>query len=118
MARTTEPIPPELTVGPHTYTVRTDTEAAHRTRSEGRLAHTHIDQLLIELDPDRPPSTIAESLLHETLHACWHQAQLNTQDALQEHEEHVVTMLAPSLLDVLRRNPGLVRYLTTDTGGT
>ena len=96
--------------------------AAHRftidsSRATGKLLHdensrgdSRPDQLLIRLDADRPTTAVAETLLHETLHCIWSATALRGH-AAEEHEEAVVTGLAPLLLEVLRRNPPFVEYL-------
>lgn len=53
-----------------------------------------------------------ETLLHEVLHALWVQAGLDATSRLGGYEEQVVSALTQPLLDVLQRNPALVRYIT------
>lgn len=48
-----------------------------------------------------------EVLMHEVLHACIEVSGLDDEEA----EERVIRALAPTLVDVLQRNPKLVRYL-------
>jgi hypothetical protein len=54
-----------------------------------------------------------ETLLHECLHACWSLigASEDVNDAV---EERLTLRLAPVLLEMLRRNPALVAYLTDE----
>jgi hypothetical protein len=62
-----------------------------------------------DLGPDQERDTV----LHEVLHAL-----LGVGGAAglsSDEEETVVRLLAPTMLDVLRRNPVLVRYLTERT---
>lgn len=57
---------------------------------------------------------IREILLHEILHACFYSSGLAIEDNLrvQENiEEHVVWRVSPVLLDTLRSNPEVSRFL-------
>lgn len=61
--------------------------------------------------PTSPPAAVAETLLHEILHCVTESAGINAELGEAE-EEKLVRRVAPLLLDVLRRNPDLVAYLT------
>ncbi len=100
-----------IRVGAHTYQLLSD--AAAKIILLGRLNRGETDSvaLTIRVDPDMPSSAYAETLLHETLHAVWHQAGLQR---LEVDEEDLITALAPTLLAVLRDNPALVATLTGD----
>ena len=71
---------------------------------------------------DRPigPDYQRETLLHEVLHLCLRVAGVDPdQDAkanVEDVEERAVNSMAGPLLDTLRRNPGLLAYLTAETG--
>lgn len=66
------------------------------------------------MDPNQGPDQLAATLLHEVLHAVWSTVGLSHANLaeVEDREETVVAALEPLLLDVLRRNPKLVRYLT------
>lgn len=66
---------------------------------------------LIYVEARLRPHAAREVLLHEALHACWVASNLHRTSAAPR-EEQVVGSLAPILLEVLRNNPALVRYLT------
>jgi hypothetical protein len=51
---------------------------------------------------------IADTLMHEILHAALHVGRTNL---TENQEEKVVAALAPLLLDILRRNPQVLAYL-------
>lgn len=103
--------PPTVRVGAHTFTIdATDTTTRLLTEDQ-KLADTRIESLLIRLRNDRPHTARAESLVHESLHAMFWDAGLQ-ETPVDEHEELLVTALAPRLLALLRDNPDLVRYLT------
>jgi hypothetical protein len=104
-------IPDPVTVGPHAIEVRHDSDTAQLLRSDGMRGDSRPDELLVRLDSDRPHTAVAETLLHELIHIAWHQTPLRCSD-LDDHEEPIVSALAPVLLGVLRANPQLVAYLT------
>lgn len=66
------------------------------------------EQCQIALREDLDIDFLRETLLHEILHACALVAGVDDSDP---DEERIVRALAPTLLDVLQRNPRLVRYL-------
>ncbi len=69
----------------------------------------HTEQK-ITLDEAITPERRRVSLLHELLHCCTELTHV-TDGAT---EEATVTALAPALVQVLRENPALVAYLTTE----
>jgi len=52
----------------------------------------------------------AEVLTHELLHAAWSASSLDASEA-KEHEELIVSTLAPSVLDLIIQNPKIIAYL-------
>lgn len=56
---------------------------------------------------NRRPQDVAETLLHETLHAIWHTHKLQDGD----DEERIVSVTAAALAQVLRDNPLLRQFL-------
>ena len=50
-----------------------------------------------------------EVLVHELLHAMWATAGL--EEVAQKDEETVVSLLAPVLLDLIVKNPKLIKYV-------
>lgn len=105
-------IPQVLHLGPHVYELRSDTDTARLLRDEDARGDSRPDQLLIRIDTDRPHTGVAETLLHEALHCVWHQTSLRVD--LCDDEEKAVTALAPLLLELMRRNPDLVAFLTAE----
>lgn len=71
-----------------------------------------IEQGRLIISPKLGPDAMAETVLHEIVHAINYASGLNDELGA-DVEEKVTRMIATPLLDVLRRNPGLVRYLTT-----
>lgn len=107
-------IPESIEVGPFTYTVTTDELA--RRRAEGAEksllnGHTDCEQLTIIVDPAIAPAMLRDTVLHETLHAIADVTGLGHEWGV-EKEETIIRRLSPVLLDVIRRNPALVAYLT------
>lgn len=105
MARTSAPQPAgppkRVQVGPIAYTLRQDDLITD-------VGQTHPDRQLILLRTNQAPDYLADTVLHEVLHACLAHTPL---ELSEETEEHVCLVLAPALLDVMRRNPELVAFL-------
>lgn len=72
------------------------------------VGETKAEQQLIKLRPGQGPDYEADTVLHEAIHAMLSHAPI---DLEHELEEKVCLVLAPALLDLLRRNPKLVAYL-------
>jgi hypothetical protein len=104
-------LPHSIQVGIHTYRVNPGKHAARAVRDDERHGDCSTADLTIRIDTDRPQTVVAETLLHELLHATFAQAGLREQHDDQD-EERIVNPLAPLLLDVLQSNPSLIRYLT------
>lgn len=103
-------LPASILVGPHRYRVRTGKQ--HDRILGDNAGHCVADQLTIRISRDLPPSVKAETVLHEALHAIWDQSPMRNRE--DDVEEDVVSMFAPPLLDLLRRNPVLVAFLLAD----
>lgn len=78
-----------------------------------------INQRIV-LNPQQGADQLRDSMLHELLHAVIRGhglGELSEGDAVLDpaREERVVSVVASVLLDVLRRNPRLVTYLTATT---
>ncbi|HVX20899.1 MAG TPA: hypothetical protein VHB02_06110 [Acidimicrobiales bacterium] len=113
-------VPSTIKVGPHRWTVEVTTEAINVARvkgSDNRIGEAHSRLLTISIDPDQAHDELADTLLHEVLHACYHLTGniLNAVAKSEEIEEHSVGILAPALLGVLRDNPDLVAFLTASS---
>ena len=108
-------IPERLQVGPYRYDIEVSTETIDAEAVEsgmglpGTYAGRHLPSrgkvLLAEIDS---PDYLAETLLHEVLHAVIFSCGLRD---LGDDEERVVATMTPTLLDTLRRQPELVAYL-------
>lgn len=107
--------PKTITAGPYEYVVLVDTAAmnARSVASEiGLRGETDHHTLTITLDAELSPVKLAETLLHEALHTLTTMVGI-VDDLGPKEEERFVARLAPVLLDLLRRNPTLVAFLTT-----
>lgn len=112
--------PKKVQVGPYSYEVDISPEAGARAKVEDQNAHTvgnvqHSAQR-INIDSEQGPDQLADTLLHEVLHAVWSAAGVHV-GPVAKFEELVVASLTPTLLDTLRRNPDLVAYLTVPADG-
>lgn len=105
--------PSSVAVGPFRYRVSLDSQEMLRMcRSQRTDLLGNCDQrsLTILVEPDQAAGQMADTMMHEVLHAVVDMVGLGSEWG-SEKEEAVVTRLSPALLDVLRRNPELVAYL-------
>lgn len=109
-------IPSAITLGPHVWQVRTDPDTADYLRNQAQRGTTDVCTHTIRADADGlSAGALRETLLHEALHACWHTAGLDAEgNPAEEYAEQAITALAPQILHLIRANPHLVEYLTTD----
>lgn len=104
--------PKQITVGPVRYRVLfCEFEIARAERGDADRLYAHHDprKQQITVDPDQGPDQLADSLLHEVLHACV--AVTGLDETLGDREESVVRSLSTCLLQVLRENPRLVGWI-------
>ncbi len=107
-------LPRRIHVGPHIYSVVCDAAAMAaecRDAGEDLVGRCSHRTLTIHIEPDQARSQMRDTLLHEVLHAVANMTALDGEWG-DEREEEVILRLAPALLDVLRRNPRLVAFLT------
>lgn len=109
--------PPAIVqVGPMRYEVLVDELAILKAGLEEEAdLHGSCDERTqrIVLNPASAPDILAEAFLHEVLHAvCF---LTGVDHALgPDKVEAVIRSMSPALLDVLRRNPDLVTYVTAE----
>jgi len=106
--------PPNVRVGPHTYSVLVSDIPLNKIGQEAKTVfsgHTDHRKLEITVAEDLAPSIERAVVLHELLHACF-MVGANNELLSKETEEQVVSMLEAPLLDTLTANPELLRYLT------
>lgn len=112
--------PSSIRIGYATYRVQEDRDRCDDESVEGM---SNGNQRLILLRGDRPYDSAADTVLHEVLHQCLHVAGLQASTLVgkgvtgEDAEEMVVRAMSGMLLDTLRENPELVRYLLHDSVG-
>ena len=95
-----------LRIGYRRYTVSEWTQAeVALTSSHGQC---NTGQAAIYVCTDDHPLTVLDTLLHEILHAVWHEYGLED----KEPEEHAITVLATGLTQVLYDNPKLAAQIS------
>jgi hypothetical protein len=111
-------LPSTIVVGPYTYTIEEDALAAlAHGLSSGDIPRglTDISEQTITLTPGMHADLQAVVMLHELLHVCWHNAEIgwSLKEGMNagEVEEVVIASISAGLLDALRRNPKLVKFL-------
>lgn len=111
--------PKSVKIGARRYSIEID-DAATRTRAfdEGTPGYGYtllVDQKIL-LSPGLAPDLLAETVLHEVLHAIVDAAGLGDElvdkgTEAKLDEEDIVRRMAPVLLSVLRENLRLVDWL-------
>lgn len=104
-------LPKLINVGPFKCTVVRTEEAIQKASLEAGVeldGQWQARSLTIVIRPDLAADLEAETLVHEVLHVLF--AIAGVEDDAGE-QEAIVTRLSPLLLDTLRRNPLMVRYL-------
>lgn len=112
------PAPKRVQVGPYRVQILIDEHAhnAAQARAAASLyGHWDPERLEITVKPGLPQDQEADTVLHELFHAMTDATALTASPggplAEEESSEPVVSALATATLDLLRRNPELVRYL-------
>ena len=93
----------KLVIGSQTYTVGFDNT---HLSPFGAVGVTHKDTQRIILADNLPNDAIADTLIHEVLHAICHNYIPDVDDS---DEEKVVTQIAHGLTQVIRDNPQLMK---------
>jgi hypothetical protein len=99
-------IPTSIRVGYRDY--RVEMWSAITATSSERYAECDRVALVIRVREDLPEQFKAECVLHETLHAAYDMAGLESGDP----EERTVSLLSNQLAAIWRDNPDLVAYLS------
>ena len=109
-------IPSTVQIGPLRFRVIADKEELRAVRQQYFISDETVGLMhgltqRILLDPDVAPDEIADTLLHEVLHACFHTSRAGLGE---KREEKAVRAVCTLLLDTLRRNPELVAFLLNE----
>ena len=112
-------LPSTVRVGAYTFSIELDENRVNSQRVKENDSHLvgHIDlhAQKISICPKQGPDALADTVLHEMLHACF---MVSGAPGSSEKEEKIVSILTPILLDTLRRNPDLVDYLVGNDSKT
>jgi hypothetical protein len=127
--------PSDVRIGPVRYAITWESEAIKSasdsaddrgdTGSNGEwIAYSDHEKMVIGLNPDHSDEYNRISLVHEVLHCClriagvWPNtygrilAEARDRDEGVPVEEFTISAQAPTLLGVLRDNPGVLAWLT------
>ena len=97
-------VPRALDIGPHRYRVALVPDGV--LSDAGRVGQCSPERLVIALCEGQAPTQLADSLIHEGIHAI-----LRTMDLEKEVEESICLTVAPGFLAMLHDNPDLVAFL-------
>ncbi len=97
-------LPEKVKIGYRNYKIADlpQHEADARGLRGTHYAHAGIIRIERNMDTEQQANTF----IHEILHACWLQCDIN-----EELEEHAVTVLANQLTQVFQDNPEVTKYL-------
>lgn len=74
----------------------------------GRVGECNVNTATIRVADNRPDAVLAETLIHEVLHALFHDIGLDWE---AEDEERMVERMSPRLAALIGDNPALFEYL-------
>jgi len=99
-------LPKHIKIGGSRYTVvPRDAEWRDDNEVDG-LVRPDLLEISIVTE-DRPPTEIANTFIHELLHVCYGEWQINP----RWHEERTVTSLGYALSAIFAQNPDVLRYI-------
>jgi hypothetical protein len=104
-------LPTKVQIGPYEIEIRCSQIAIDHAHAQSDAyvdGATMIRKGWIAIRPEISDSAKREVLLHEVMHAAWFVAGRRDEKV---SDETAISILAPTLLDTLRRNPELAAYL-------
>lgn len=103
---------------PETVSILSRTIAIETASNMSDLGEIWLARDVIRLRDDQSDASLRDTLLHEIMHALLNLSGLTSHGVLEDANvaEHVISSLAPLLLDTFRRNPEVVKFLF-ETGG-
>lgn len=111
--------PKVIALGGQYYTIKYFDKAD--TRSKEQIGECVTDLAAIFIERDLPPQREVYALLHEILHALWHERAVFEAMKLvkdgEDPEEYIVATLSGGLTELLDRNPKLLRWLEVKLEG-
>lgn len=112
-------VPTSVRIGAFTFNVDVDQayidrEAARRGQELSGISEFETQKITV--GEHQGPDITADTVLHEILHMCLRSTTVDINDevareAVDDVEERVINALTGVLLDTLRRNPDMARYL-------
>lgn len=105
--------PNRVQVGPYSFTIDFDPITHNSVEiAEGEKLYGRVDfpSQTINVNPGQEKDSLADTILHEILHAVIYISGLQKRFE-GNSEEELITPMATTLLDTLRRNPKLVDFL-------
>lgn len=114
----TDARPTSVKVGYVDFTIRWLSDEEWRRECPGDQDNSGTTEstearISIRVPKDGHPVHLRETLLHEIVHACFQVSGLSTENhrAMDDLEEAFVTRLTVVLIDVLRSNPDVTKFL-------
>lgn len=98
--------PAHITVGPYRLAIECEV-----LESDDLYGDFDLSLQRLRYADGMEPTAVAETIIHESLHAMLQVAGLTVSKALAKHEEQIAGSLAPVLLKFIVDNPTLISYL-------
>ena len=107
-------LPAYVEIGPHLYYIHEDEQTFNEMTKKFGEAEGYTDhyRMLISLNPEHGLSQKRSVLLHEIEHCIWRLRGWTTPEGITE--EDIVVRFETGLLDMIRRNPDVIRYLQAE----
>lgn len=101
--------PVDFVLGHVDWRIQWDEDEVNRHAPDAGGFCEEAEQRIVLLPMPKAPAVEREQLLHELLHACAFDSNFTLP---YEQEEHMVRVVTPRLLHLLRANPHIVAFLT------
>ena len=99
-------IPDKVKIGGFDFQVIRETP---QINDAGFIGLCKFDDLRISLADKYPKPRTEECFLHEMLHACFHNASLDSVKEIANNEEHIIDALSNQLYQVIKDNPKIFK---------
>jgi hypothetical protein len=103
------PLPKSVLVGPYFYDIERFTK--NQGDVSGLFGYCNNEIQRIEVSESLTDQCLADTLLHENLHAIFYVSGLRENKEILEHEEAIVSQLSSGLIAFMRANPDFMPYL-------
>lgn len=105
--------PTTVKVGPLVYDVKFNSDYVRKLGINGANGESDLENLVITIGEHLNPQVQKQIMVHEILHCCFQAANTSFQVTKHSSEETIVSCLESPLLEVLKDNPQLLKWVTS-----